>query len=117
MESPTSPVKSITQRITLSPERTISPINNTDGFTFGHTTNNKSNSKENSPSKQQQQKRITPPRDMENNHSNSPNQNIVFSEKNGNSPSLQSFNAVLESLTPQHEKKVCDEMEWKMCKL
>lgn len=43
---------------------------------------------------------------MENNHSNSPNQNIVFNEKNGNSPSLQSFNAVLESLTPQHEKKV-----------
>lgn len=106
LESPTSPVKSITQRITLSPERTISPINNTDTFSFGHTTNNKSNSKENSPSKQQQ-KRITPPRDMENNHSNSPNQNIVFSEKNGNSPSLQSFNAVLESLTPQHEKKVC----------
>lgn len=104
-ESPTSPVKSITQRITLSPERTISPINNTDAFTFG-STNNKSNSKENSPSKQQQQKRITPPRDMENNHSNSPNQNIVFSEKNGNSPSLQSFNSVLESLTPQHEKKV-----------
>lgn len=107
LESPTSPVKSITQRITLSPERTISPINNTDAFTFGHTINNKSNSKENSPSKQHQQKRITPPRDVENNHSNSPNQNIVFSEKNGNSPSLQSFNAVLESLTPQHEKKVC----------
>lgn len=115
LESPTSPVKSITQRITLSPERTISPINNTDTFTFGHTTNNKSNSKENSPSKQQQ-KRITPPRDMENNHSNSPNQNIVFSEKNGNSPSLQSFNAVLESLTPQHEKKVCYMCTYKLPK-
>lgn len=48
---------------------------------------------------------------MENNHSNSPNQNIVFSEKNGNSPSLQSFNAVLESLTPQHEKKVWTKMK------
>jgi Bivalent Mical/EHBP Rab binding domain len=28
LESPSSPVRSITQRITLSPERTISPINN-----------------------------------------------------------------------------------------
>lgn len=108
LESPTSPVKSITHRITLSPERTISPINNTDGFNF--TSNKSSNSKENSPSKQKNNHspspRITPPRDVENNHSNSPNQNIVFSEKNGNSPTLQSFNSVLESLTPQHEKKV-----------
>lgn len=110
LDSPTSPVKSITHRITLSPERTISPINNSDGFTF--TTSKSSASKENSPSKQQQKSnhatspRITPPRDVENNHSNSPNQNIVFSEKNGNSPTLQSFNSVLESLSPQHEKKV-----------
>lgn len=109
LDSPTSPVKSITHRITMSPERTISPINNADGFAF---TSNKqsSNSKENSPSKTKSNHssspRITPPRDVENNHSNSPNQNIVFSEKNGNSPSLQSFNSVLESLTPQHDKKV-----------
>lgn len=108
LDSPTSPVKSITHRITLSPERTISPINNTDGFNF--TSNKSSNSKENSPSKQRSNHspspRITPPRDVENNHSNSPNQNIVFNEKNGNSPTLQSFNSVLESLSPQHEKKV-----------
>lgn len=43
---------------------------------------------------------------MENNHNKSPNQNIVFNEKNGNSPTLQSFNSVLENLSPQHEKKV-----------
>lgn len=108
LDSPTSPVKSITHRITLSPERTISPINNADGFAF--TSNKSSNSKENSPSKTKSNHssspRITPPRDVENNHSNSPNQNIVFSEKNGNSPTLQSFNSVLESLTPQHDKKV-----------
>lgn len=109
VDSPTSPVKSITHRITLSPERTISPINNTDGFNF--TSNKSSNSKENSPTKQQRNNhspspRITPPRDVENNHSQSPNQNIVFNEKNGNSPTLQSFNSVLENLTPQHEKKV-----------
>lgn len=44
LDSPSSPVKSITHRITLSPERTISPINNTMEFI-----NN--NSRENSPSK------------------------------------------------------------------
>lgn len=113
LDSPSSPNKSITHRITLSPERTISPINNVDGFTF--TSNKSSNSKENSPSKQRNNatsNRITPPRDMENNHSNSPNQNIVFNEKNGNSPTLQSFNAVLESLSPQHEKKVTICLHW-----
>lgn len=104
-DSPTSPIKGISQRFSMSPERTISPINNTDGFTFP---NNKT-SKENSPSKKQNRSpspRITPLRDAENNHSNSPNHNAIFNETNGNSPSLQTFGAVLESLTPQREKKV-----------
>lgn len=106
-DSPTSPIKAISQRFSMSPERTISPINNTDGFTFPN--NKTSNSKENSPSKKQTRSpspRITPLRDAENNHSNSPNHNAIFNETNGNSPSLQSFGAVLESLTPQREKKV-----------
>lgn len=91
----------------MSPERTISPINNSDGFAFAN--HKTGNSKENSPSKKQNRSpspRITPPRDAENNHSNSPNQIVILSERNGNSPSLQSFGAVLESLTPQREKKV-----------
>lgn len=107
-ESPTSPVKSITHRITLSPERTISPINNADGFGFA--SSKSSNSKENSPTKHKSNHssppRVTPPRDAENNHSTSSNQNSVLSERNGNSPSLQSFNSVVESLSPQHDKKV-----------
>lgn len=103
LDSPTSPIKSITQRISLSPERTISPINNVDGFNFTN------NSKENSPSKKANHSpssRITPPRDAENNHNNSPNHNSVLCEKNGDSPSLHSFNSVLENLSPQREKKV-----------
>lgn len=107
LDSPTSPMKTITQRITLSPERTISPINNADGSSFT-SSNNTGNSKENSPSKKTNHSpssRITPPKDAEN-QSKSPNHNTVLCEKNGNSPSLQSFNAVLESLSPQREKKV-----------
>lgn len=109
LESPTSPANLITHRITLSPERTISPINNADGFNFT-SSNKSSNSKENTPTKQKgnhnSSPHLSPPRDVENNHSTSPNQNIVFSERNGNSPSLQSFNAVVESLSPQHDRKV-----------
>lgn len=108
LESPTSPDKSITHRITLSPERTISPINNVDGFNVA--SNKLGNSKENSPIKQKSNHssppRVTPPRDVENNHSTSPIQNIVLGERNGNSPSLQSFNSVVANLSPQHEKKV-----------
>lgn len=108
LESPTSPDKSITHRITLSPERTISPINNVDGFNV--ISNKSGNSKENSPIKQKSNHssppRFTPPRDVENNHSTSPIQSIVLGERNGNSPSLQSFNSVVANLSPQHEKKV-----------
>lgn len=106
-DSPTSPNKSITQRITLSPERAISPISSPDDFNF---TIKLTKSKENSPSKRSDfssSPRITPPRDMENNHSKMTLHNTALSEKNGNSPSLQSFNSVLESLSPHREKKVC----------
>lgn len=99
LDSPSSPIKSITHQITLSPERTISPINNIDGFTI----TSKSTSKETSPTKYSlvSSPRITPQREM------SP-------EKNGNSPSLQSFNSVMENLTlsPHREKKVWKRIDW-----
>lgn len=110
LDSPTSPIKLITHRITLSPERTISPINTTDGF-FGRT-----NSKDGSPVKQLGSPRITPPRDVtshviknglsesDNNKRSSPSKR---NERNGNSP-LQSFNSVLDRISPQREKKVGD---------
>lgn len=110
LDSPTSPIKLITHRITLSPERTISPINTTDGFF------NKTTSKDGSPVKQSNSPRITPPRDMnthvmknginesDNNRRSSPSKR---SERNGNSP-LQSFSSVLDRISPQREKKVGD---------
>lgn len=110
LDSPSSPIKSVTQRITLSPERTISPINNME-FIY--------RSKENSPIRSGSMSpiynrgdRITPPRDSplkagidrENNCSSPRN------EKNGNSP-LQSFNSVLDRISPQREKKL-DKMSY-----
>ncbi|XP_059607944.1 EH domain-binding protein 1 [Phlebotomus argentipes] len=107
LDSPSSPIKMVTQRITLSPERTISPINNME-FIY--------RSKENSPIRSGSispiyRDRITPPRDSplksidrENNHSSPRN------EKNGNSP-LQSFNSVLDRISPQREKKL-DKMSY-----
>uniref|UniRef100_A0A1B0DLJ7 Uncharacterized protein n=1 Tax=Phlebotomus papatasi TaxID=29031 RepID=A0A1B0DLJ7_PHLPP len=110
LDSPSSPIKSVTQRITLSPERTISPINNME-FIY--------RSKENSPIRSGSMSpiynrgdRITPPRDSplkagidRENNCSSPR-----SEKNGNSP-LQSFNSVLDRISPQREKKL-DKMSY-----
>lgn len=89
-DSPVSPSRSITQRITLTPDR--SPITGND-------------SKENSPTKNGMaaSSRLGGPRDSENNR-NSPGHAV---EKNGNASSLQSFNSVLESISPQRERKVC----------
>lgn len=50
LDSPSSPVRSITQRITLSPERTISPINNNvNQFNYNTTMPGEENSREQSP--------------------------------------------------------------------
>lgn len=80
LDSPSSPVRSITQRITLSPERTISPINNNvTGFNFNATMPVDELPRDiHSP-------RTTPPR--------------------GKSPSLQTFN-ILDRISPKTETKV-----------
>lgn len=79
LDSPSSPVRSITQRITLSPERTISPINNNvNQFNYNATMPNEEMPREQSPA------RTTPPR--------------------GKSP-LQTFN-ILDRISPKTEVKV-----------
>lgn len=79
LDSPASPVRSITQRITLSPERTISPINNNvNAFNF-----NASMPKDEMP-REQSPARTTPPR--------------------GKSP-LQNLN-ILDRISPKSESKV-----------
>lgn len=110
LDSPSSPIKLITHRITLSPERTISPINTGDsGQFFG------GKSKESSPVKLGSGggggARVTPPRaesmdgsTMANSRRSSPTKSNS-AERNGNSP-LQSFNSVLDRISPQREKKV-----------
>lgn len=103
LDSPTSPIKQITHRITLSPERTISPINNLEHFQF-----NKINSKENSPIR-------TPLSDekISGIRESSP-KDIIENDKNRNSPSrkshenspLQSFNSILDKVSPKSDKAV-----------
>lgn len=95
MDSPTSPNKLITQRITLSPERTISPIN-TAAPDISSTGGLKSK-KETSPGK-----RVSPPRPDASQEGNS---SRTSPARERNSP-LQSFNSVLERVSPQREKKV-----------
>ena len=80
LDSPSSPVRMITQRITLSPERTISPINNNvNAFNYNATMPNDEMPRDQSPA------RTTPPR--------------------GRSP-LQTLN-ILERISPKTEVKVC----------
>lgn len=96
IDSPNSPVKMITQRITLSPERTISPINNTAsdaGFAADR--------RETSPTK-----RVAPARTDSGDLVNGGGGSRTSPGKERNSP-LQSFNSVLERVSPQREKKVC----------
>lgn len=78
LDSPSSPVRPITQRITLSPERTISPINNNvNAFNY-------------------------------NNNSSDQNQVEQKSSPRGKSPTLQTFafSNVLERISPKGESKV-----------
>lgn len=80
LDSPSSPIRSITQRITLSPERTISPINNNvTPFNFNASMPNDEVPREQSPA------RMTPPR--------------------GKSP-LQTFNNILDRISPKNETKI-----------
>lgn len=95
LDSPTSPLKA-THRKTMSPERTISPINTSDGL-FSTIFD----SKESSPVQSGDQA-------IENStgsRRSSPSKGNTSNERNGNSP-LQSFNSVLDRISPLREKKV-----------
>ncbi|XP_055373046.1 EH domain-binding protein 1 isoform X2 [Condylostylus longicornis] len=120
LDSPTSPIK---QRPVLSPERTISPINVTEGFVFNQI--NGVGSQHNSPQKSPT-KRITPPRDgsvgsqysievnnkhliNDDNSKLSPslklNNNSNNNELQHNNSPLQSFNSILDRISPKNEKR------------
>lgn len=85
----------------FSPERTISPIHNgidDNGPNF-------------SPTKLPQispTKKITPPRDIDalSNNKLSPSHRLSERFNGGGSP-LQSFNSVMDRISPKNEKKVC----------
>ncbi|XP_055857286.1 EH domain-binding protein 1 isoform X2 [Episyrphus balteatus] len=98
-ESPTTPTK----RITISP--TSSPVRIKDEFLFCQNGGSGAGSPKAplSPTK-----KITPPRDIlksseDSSYKLSPSHRL--SERNGNSP-LQSFNSVLERISPKSEKRV-----------
>lgn len=80
LDSPSSPIRSITQRITLSPERTISPINNN----VTHFNYNATMPKDELPHDHSPVRQITPPR--------------------GVSP-LKNF-GILDRISPKSETKV-----------
>ncbi|XP_030368820.1 EH domain-binding protein 1 isoform X1 [Scaptodrosophila lebanonensis] len=95
VDSPTTPTKS--KRFNYTPERTISPIPNGEEF-FGD-----------SPTK-----KITPPRDVSEQqqllqHGNKLSPSHRLSERYGNGSAngspLHSFHAVMERISPKHEKR------------
>lgn len=111
-DSPTSPIKPMfPQKIPLSPDRTISPINIGGGeeYPFNSLSDKGPAMGGGSPVKpllispSKNRDRITPPRDINKAGHDSPSRKF---ERNGNSP-LQSFNSVLERISPKNEKKVC----------
>lgn len=114
MESPTSPTKP--KRYNFTSERTISPISNTLDLDDDGVAVTTSSPKQTplSPTK-----RITPPRDNDSsNNSNSSNTNSKLSPShrlsltNGGGgggvggTALQSFNSVMDRLTPKNENMV-----------
>ncbi|CAD7089315.1 unnamed protein product, partial [Hermetia illucens] len=116
-DSPTSPIKPMfPQKIPLSPDRTISPINIGGGeeYPFNSLSDKGPAMGGGSPVKpllispSKNRDRITPPRDINKAGHDSPSRKF---ERNGNSP-LQSFNSVLERISPKNEKKSGDQMSY-----
>nr|XP_036230309.1 EH domain-binding protein 1 isoform X9 [Bactrocera oleae] len=112
LDSPTTPTK--LKRMNFSPERTISPIpNGIEDYGMPSTGSNSPTKLPMSPSK-----KITPPRDVDtlstttnsNSKLMSPSHRLSERFSNGtnnsgsNSP-LQSFNAVMERISPKNDKK------------
>lgn len=92
----------------MSPEKTISPINNLREFmdSNGKVDNSNSSSSDELPNKQINN-RIIMSEDV--NNKNSPSRTMITTTAFGGkleSVSLQSFNAMLEKLSPRNETKV-----------
>ncbi|XP_039953198.1 EH domain-binding protein 1 isoform X3 [Bactrocera tryoni] len=112
LDSPTTPTK--LKRMNFSPERTISPIpNGIEDYGVPSTGSNSPTKVPMSPSK-----KITPPRDVDtlstttnsNSKLMSPSHRLSERFSNGTSNSgsnspLQSFNAVMERISPKNDKK------------
>ncbi|XP_067627088.1 EH domain-binding protein 1-like isoform X3 [Eurosta solidaginis] len=119
LDSPTTPTK--LKRMNFSPERTISPIHNgIDDYGVPSVCNNSPTKAPMSPTK-----KITPPRDVDalltttnsNNKLISPSHrlserfNNVTNNSGTNSP-LQSFNAVMERISPKNDKRQGDKLSY-----
>ncbi|XP_069965082.1 EH domain-binding protein 1 isoform X3 [Bactrocera oleae] len=112
LDSPTTPTK--LKRMNFSPERTISPIpNGIEDYGMPSTGSNSPTKLPMSPSK-----KITPPRDVDtlstttnsNSKLMSPSHRLserfsIGTNNSGSNSPLQSFNAVMERISPKNDKK------------
>uniref|UniRef100_A0A1A9W0V8 Calponin-homology (CH) domain-containing protein n=1 Tax=Glossina brevipalpis TaxID=37001 RepID=A0A1A9W0V8_9MUSC len=108
LESPSSPTKS--KRYNFSTERTISPINNgPDDYEINTTTSSNSTEQTNGSPKASLSptKKITSLRETEHSNNKSCPSHRLSNERftNGDNSPLQSFNAVIERISPKNEKK------------
>ncbi|XP_037888360.1 EH domain-binding protein 1 isoform X4 [Glossina fuscipes] len=110
LESPSSPTKS--KRYNFSSERTISPINNgPDDYEINTSTTSTNSTEQNNGSPNASlspTKKIIPLREIEHSNSKSCPSHRLSNEQrftNGDNSSLQSFNAVIERISPKNEKK------------
>uniref|UniRef100_A0A1A9ZPD6 Calponin-homology (CH) domain-containing protein n=1 Tax=Glossina pallidipes TaxID=7398 RepID=A0A1A9ZPD6_GLOPL len=110
LESPSSPTKS--KRYNFSSERTISPINNgPDDYEINTSTTSTNSTEQNNGSPNASlspTKKIIPLREVEHSNSKSCPSHRLSNEQrftNGDNSPLQSFNAVIERISPKNEKK------------
>ncbi|XP_037942380.1 EH domain-binding protein 1-like isoform X2 [Teleopsis dalmanni] len=99
LESPTSPTK--LKRFNFSPERTISPIHN---GVENYSVRSGGSSNGSPKLSLSPVKKITPPRDVDNSNNKLSPSHRLSERYNGNN-SLQSFNVVIERISPNIEKK------------
>lgn len=103
IDSPNSPIK----RGSMSPDRTISPINPNSDSALVYNNNNKNlaNNNNNNHSPSRTQDALSEMSIENNNRNNSSPGRDKFINGSGNSPSLQSFGGMLEKVSPRTESK------------
>lgn len=99
LDSPSSPIKSITQRGSLSPERTISPINpSADSLVLNNNNKNLANNNNHSPSRGDPLGDLTI--DVNNRNNSSPAKFV-----NGDAKHSPSFGGMMDKISPRSESK------------